>query len=259
MSYELKLEQFSGPLDKLLELIEERKLGITEISLAQVTGDFLAYLETLKKAEKEAASPEEAAFSLGVLSDFIVVASRLILIKSKSLLPEVSLTDEEEAEIKDLERRLSIYRDLKPAMKILARLWNEGNREFSRPYLLVRQFAGASGAGERSGSGIFYPGENLDAKGLADSLGRILDAFKRFELETQTIKEKIVTIEEKIQEIVGRLTAIAEITFKDFSEKKSRSEIIVIFLAMLHLAREQLIFLEQKAHFSDIIIRKNQT
>ncbi len=73
MPYELKLEKFSGPLEKLLELIEERKLAVSEVSLAQVTDDFLKYLKTLTDAHAD----------LRMIADFIVTASRLILIKSK--------------------------------------------------------------------------------------------------------------------------------------------------------------------------------
>src|SRR5258706_15754469 len=103
MTYELKIEQYEGPLEKLLQLIEERKLAITEISLAAVTDDFLKYLETMLEVPP------------GVLADFIVVASRLVLIKSKSLLPELPLTEEEEEDIKDLEQRLLLYKRLKEA------------------------------------------------------------------------------------------------------------------------------------------------
>jgi len=91
MNYEVKLEQFTGPLNKLLELIEARKLEITALNLAEVTEDFINYIRSLEKG----ADPE-------ILADFIVVASRLILIKSKTLLPSLELTEEEEGEIKDL-------------------------------------------------------------------------------------------------------------------------------------------------------------
>ena len=82
--FDLKTAAFSGPLEKLLELVEERKLPITEVNLAEVTNDFLDYLRTLKTVDPS------------VLADFIVVASRLILIKSKALVPELTLTPEEE-------------------------------------------------------------------------------------------------------------------------------------------------------------------
>lgn len=242
MPYELKLEQFTGPLDKLLELIEGQKLEITEISLGRVTNDFLAYLRTLEKIETP------------LLTDFIVIASRLILIKSKSLLPNLTITDEEQGEIRDLEERLKMYREFKPTQKLIQNLWRKGNIEFGRPYLFIRRFMEAGGFQEDS-SAAFYPGTNLNLGGLTESLERIFADFKKFELETKVIEEKIVSIEEKIKEVVGRLQESGAAAFSDLSQAKSRSEIIVIFLAILHLAREQMIFLEQKGYFSDIMIQ----
>ena len=97
--YELKLKQFSGPIEKLLELIEEKKLNITELNLAEVTADFLNYLKTVEKLDPKA------------LADFLVVAAKLLLIKSKALLPDLKLTQEEETEIKDFTRRLIICKE----------------------------------------------------------------------------------------------------------------------------------------------------
>jgi segregation and condensation protein A len=134
MNYELKLEQYSGPLEKLLELIEERKLEVTEISLGQVTEDFLRHLNDLKAktgALQEGDPVEHSVRAhLRLLVDFIIVASRLILIKSKSLLPGLELSGEEEADIKDLERRLFIYKELKPAMRLIASLWKSPHGSF---------------------------------------------------------------------------------------------------------------------------------
>src|SRR4051812_15045342 len=101
--YELKIGEFSGPLEKLLELIEAQKMDVSEVSMAKVTDDFLKYLETLKDPDSAiAVFPAD----LRVLADFISIASRLIFLKSKYLLPGLALSDEEEADIKDLEERL---------------------------------------------------------------------------------------------------------------------------------------------------------
>lgn len=244
MSYELKLEKFSGPLEKLLELIEARQLEITQISMAQVTDDFLKYLKTLSSAKAD----------LRLVADFIAVASRLVLIKSKHLLPDLDLTEDEEAGMNDLERRLKIYKELKPTLKVLAQLWKSGRREFSRPYFLI----GGIGAAE-GGSGFFYPGKKLGPEELLSAMRNIMDAIETFEINTKTIREKIITIEEKMQEVINRLQGEGRASFKNMSGMKSRSEIIVIFLAILHLAREQLIFLEQSEGFSDIIVRRQMS
>lgn len=241
MSYELKTEKFSGPLEKLLELIEAKQLAINEISLAEVTDNFLKYLQTLSEAD------------MRLVADFIAVASRLILIKSKSLLPELALTGEEEADIKDLEKRLKIYQELKPVLKLLDALWKKAGREFSRPYFLEQ------GASLEGGARVFYPGDGLEIPTLYGALRKIFESFVSMELETKSIKEKIVTIEEKIAEVVERLKKGGDATFKGLSSAKSRSEIIVIFLAILHLAHERLVALEQAERFSDIIIKRQAT
>lgn len=246
--YELKLEKFSGPLEKLLELIEARKLEVTEISLAQVTDDFLRYLRSLTVARDTRINAE---VHLRMMADFIAIASRLILIKSKTLLPDLTLTQDEEADIKDLERRLKIYRELKPTLGILDQLWRNKKREFSRPYFLEKGLI-------VGGTEIFYPGDKLELKAMIEALDRIFESFKKFQLDTETITEKIVTIEEKIAEIVKRLENEREAKFTHLSSSKTRSEVIAIFLAILHLAREQLIFLEQTSHFSDIIIKRQK-
>ena len=253
MTYQLNLGQFSGPLDKLLELIEARQLEITEISLAQVTDDFLRYLETLKKA---AGGKDGLSFDLRLLADFVVVASRLLFIKSKSLLPDFPLTGEEEAEIIDLESRLKIYKEFRPAMKILRELWVNAGRELSRPYFLNLSIGGIL-SGSRAG--IFYPGSRLDLPSLVSALGNLFESFQKFILENQVIKDTIISLEAKINEIIEKFKKLTEVSFGNITQTTPRSEIIVTFLAILHLAREQLVFLEQENYLSDIIIRKHKT
>ncbi|MBI4094936.1 MAG: segregation/condensation protein A [Candidatus Liptonbacteria bacterium] len=242
MTYELTLEQFSGPLHKLLELIEEQKLEINEISLAKVTNDFLNYIRKLERVEAR------------MLTDFIVVASRLVLIKSRSLLPDFRVTAEEEGEIRELEARLKLYRELQPAQRILMKLWRAKRMAVSRPYFLIR---GAVRSAEDEPP-IFHPGRTTDAGRLSRALGAIAEIFQTFSRETQKIEDAAVTLEEKIQEIIRRLERGSEHTFTNLSDKKSRSEIIVIFLALLHLARESRVVLEQSSDFSDILIRSGE-
>lgn len=248
MKYELKTEKFSGPLEKLLELIEAREMEVGEVSMAEVTDDFLKYLEGFKK---EGVGVEGLEFDLRVLADFISVASKLIFLKSKYLLPGLALTEDEEADIKDLEHRLKIYQELKPALKYIAKLWRENHRSYSRPYFLGR------GSGLAAGQTVFYPGTNVHTDGLAESLNRIFETIKTYELETETIKEKIVTLEEKISEVMGRIQKEGDMHFKTLSGGESRGDMIIAFLAILHLAREQIILLEQMDNFSDILVKKN--
>lgn len=248
MAYEIKLEQWSGPLEKLLELLEAEKLDVNEVSMARVTDGFLKYLEKFRRGGEG----EERFFAdMRVLADFISTASRLIFLKSKYLLPGFALTEEEEADIKDLEERLKRYRELKPALSHVGKLWRAGRRSYGRPYFLGR------GAGLAPGQSFFYPGKKLDIEGLRGSLGKIFETIKTYAFETETIKEKIITLEEKISEVMGRMEREGNMYFKHLSGEKSRSEMIVVFLAILHLAREQIVLLEQMENFSDIMVKKN--
>ncbi len=284
--YELTLEKFSGPLEKLLELIEDQKLDVNEVSMAAVTDDFLKYLDAIRKqdadplsrvssagilqsnvadgssdppfqilsnntAEGELSENEQAfRADLRLLADFIAVASRLIFLKSKYLLPNLPLTVEEEADIKDLETRLSIYRDLRPAFRAIAGLWREGHRAYGRPYFLGR------GTWPAQGRSVFSPGAKTDAHHLGNALSNIFEAIKTYEREEQTIPGVIVTLEEKIQEVLARVIKEGGFDLKNMSGEQSRSEMIIVFLAVLHLAREQLVRLEQIGNFSDIMVKK---
>ncbi len=264
MAYELQVGEFKGPLDKLLELIEDEKLDINEVSLAKVTDGFLRYLDDLKNSIGAAVAAQQEpdteavddgnsqAFraDLRLLADFVAVASRLIFLKSKYLLPGLELTEEEEADIKDLETRLQIYQQLKPALRILSALWRESHHSYSRPYLAGKRTFLAEHV-------LFYPGGNLDRDGIQGSLERIFETIKTYELETETIKERIVTLEEKISEVLGRVQKEGDMHFKNLSGDRSRGEMIVVFLALLHLAREQLVLIEQMETFSDILVKKN--
>lgn len=234
--YELKIQQFTGPIEKLLELIEGKKMEITDLALSEVTADFIRYLESLKS---NGALPESDFRR--ILADFIVVASRLLLIKSKTLMPFMKLTDEEESEINELKQRLAVYQNFKPAIFLFKKLYENGSFSLSRPYL--------SGA-----NSVFYPPENFNADSLKKSFAEILSVFDEIIIESRKINAPTIKLEEKIEEIVRHL----EKNISRFSlviKEKPRSEIIVLFLALLHLLREQIIKAEQD-DLGEIIINK---
>lgn len=231
-NYEVKLQQFSGPMGKLLELIEEKKLEITAVSLAEVTADFLRYVKTLEKAAP------------ALIADFLVVAAKLVLIKSKALLPMLELSQEEESEIKDLEGRLRIYREFKLAAEHIRKLWDKNQSAYARPLFLS--------LGEQS---IFYPPAALQLSDLTRSINNLVAILKVLLPEEQTVKKAVVTIEQKIEELLNRLKAAGQHSFRNMSERKSRNEVIVLFLAILHLLKDRIIHVEQGERFSDIMIQ----
>ncbi len=252
MVYELKTEKFSGPLEKLLELIEAQKMDVSEVSMAAVTEDFLRYIEKLRAEAHGMGGAETAAFreDLRLVADFIAVASRLVFLKSKYLLPGVALTEDEEADIRDLEERLKNYRAFASARRAIAALWRESPRSYGRPYFIGR------GVGLAAGQSVFYPGGNVAIPALAAALGRIFETIKNYELETRTIEEKIVRLEEKIAEVFARVEKEGHVGISGSDRNMPRADIIILFLAVLYLAHAERVALMQKGIFSDIMVEK---
>lgn len=232
MSYELNLPKFSGPIEALLDLIERKRLDITELSLAEVTADFLKYLDQIEEVEPR------------LLADFVVVASRLILIKSRALLPNLELTAEEERDIKELEAQLYFYRNFKPAVSQIKNLWETNGFSVSRPLMAGRL-------------AVFYPALNINLQNIVQSMRSIFETLAGAYLEIKTVRTALFTIEEKIQDIVNSLNKSSTgLKFKEINKNKTRSEIIVMFLALLQLINSHLIKAQQRKHFSDIMIEK---
>jgi len=244
--FEVHSPHYSGPLHKLLELIEEKKLEITTISLAEVTGDFLEYIKKLGEHNEPR-----------ILADFLVVAARLILIKSKALLPTLALSDEEERDIHDLEARLRLYREYcaigasasggKTAHAHMQKLWER--RAVARGREL---FSGMGSAG------VFYPGKNTTSSALSETALRLAALIKNFLPESREIKIAIATLEEKIEELLARVTAAAEKSFHSLAAGKSKIEAILLFVALLHLLKDKLVNVTQKERFGDIMIMKHE-
>lgn len=235
MTYELALDAYRGPLDKLLELVEEKKLAITEISLADVTADFLAYLRKLE-AEK---------IDQILLADFLAVASKLILIKSKVLLPSL-VTEEDELEIRDLETRLRLYQEIKQAMAAVKKGWQP------LPQILSREYLAQIGP-------VFYPPREVTDKKLHSALANLFADFEKIFRPVAVVKREIINLKAKIEEVFRKLTD-EPLEFQKLSKEHSKNELIVLFLAILHLIKEQLILVDQPTHFREMtIVRKAKT
>lgn len=235
MHYEIKTRQFEGPLEKLLELIEQKKLEITQLSLAEVTADFLEYVRNL--GEKTDAK---------TLADFLVIASYLVLIKSKALLPALQLTEKEEEEIYDLEMRLKLYKEFKRAGEYINAYWNKRQIAFSRPLLY----------GVVTGD-VFYPPAKLSKNDLFEAMLALSRSLKELLPEAQKkVKQAVISLEHKMKELMERFYHAAEHSFSALSQAKSKSEVIVLFLAILHLLKDKLLEAEQEKQFGDIVLKK---
>lgn len=231
MSYNIKLEQFEGPLDLLLQLTEQEKLDITRVSLAQIADQYLEYIANAQN------------ITLAHLADFLTVASRLILIKSKALLPLLEFTEEEEEEIKDLEYQLAEYKKFKEAAQSLAGIFNAPGMCFSREGFL--------GLGA-----VFYPPENITGEDLARTFAKVLGEIPVAEkLEEEMVKE-ILTLEDKIVHLQDMLREKVQTSFSQLvANAKDKVEVVVSFLAMLELVKQKIIHVEQGELFSEIHLK----
>ena len=229
--YEISFEYYKGPIEKLLELIEEKKLEVTTVSLSEVTGGFFDYLEKLEKAGAENS----------LIADFLSVASKLILIKSKVILPSLVLSEEEEEDIKSLEARIKIYQECKQAKVYLREMWHNEEVMSTREF-----FKGAAQS--------FYPPKNCGPEDLGSALLRVIGEIQKFMKPVVKVKNEMINLKKKIEEVFARLTE-NPINFKEL-HNGGKKEVVVLFLAVLHLIKGQLIKVEQNGRFSDIIVAK---
>ena len=226
--YKVQLPVFEGPLDLLLDLIEQRKLLINDVSLAKVTDDYLAHIK------------EEGGFSLPGAAQFILVASTLLLIKSRSLLPSLALTEEEEGSIEDLERRLMLYKKMKDLSAGVQGLFGKEIIFFREPHHTVVP--------------VFTPTKEITKEGILSAIQNVLRTLPKKELIPQLIVRTVVSLEEMIENLMGRMANALNMSFKEFSEnaKGDVSQVIVGFLAMLELVKRGIISVKQDNHFEDI-------
>jgi segregation and condensation protein A len=242
--YKVKTGGFEGPLGLLLSLIESRKLFISDVSLAEVTDDYMAYVGNLTNLASEK--------KIADISYFILIASTLILIKSKSLLPNLELTEDEEQKITDLEKRLKLYQIIKQAsvdiknnfgLNIIfypnERIWNEP---------------------------LFSPDSLIGIDNMVKSIASVLanQPIKTEKLPELEVK-KIINLNEVIDNLVGRIENAMNVSFREFAsshgaknKEEAKIHIIVSFLAMLELVRGGIIDVVQNTSFGDIKISKQE-
>jgi len=231
--YAVATEQFSGPLDLLLQLIEKEELDISKISLAKVTEDYLAHLNLIEERR-----PSEMA-------DFLVVATRLLYLKSSLLLPEPELEQESGF---DLETQLKIYRDFMAAAKLLDAKWKESGSLFmrERPYALERTVE-------------FLPPPAVTAQALFEAFKQVIERIKPFSHLEESEMRRVVTLAEKMAELEKVIHERSSVAFHELiGQAQSKGEVVVSFLALLELVKQRAVHVEQEASFCDILIKKVQ-
>jgi segregation and condensation protein A len=228
--YQISTEVFSGPLDLLLQLIERTELDITRLSLARVTDQYLEHLHTIRVQD-----PIE-------VSAFLVIAARLVLIKSLVLLPRneniTSLPEEDPGEI--LARQLIIYKKFKEIALFLRDREDKG----FRTYLRMARLPKLPGKFE---IGIYC------AEDLARIYSKVISAKEPPHPLSQAVTISAITVRQRIDEIVSIIKSTTHSTFRSLLlSDHTRLEIIVTFLALLELIKHHSIFALQENPFADI-------
>lgn len=229
-----KTNVFEGPLDLLLELIEKRKLFVNDISLAQVTDDYIKYVNNLEN------------FDVPHVADFLLIASTLLLIKSKSLLPNLDLTEEEELNIEYLETRLKLYQQMRSLSQYVNELAS-GDKTFEREYFVDIE-------------PVFSPSGDISIENLFSAIKKLIDRLPKKEKIPSTKVKKVVKLEEIIESLRDRVQGSFKLSFNEFS-KKGKSEkinVIISFLALLELVKQEIILAKQENHFEDIELENNK-
>ncbi|MFH5822819.1 segregation and condensation protein A [Georgenia sp. AZ-5] len=242
-AFELNLENFSGPFDLLLRLIAKHRLDITEVALAQVTDEFIAYIS----AQKD--------WDLGQASEFLVIAATLLDLKAARLLPRGTVEDEDDLELLEardlLFARLLQYRAFKEVAEDLAERWAVQGRTYPRsvplePHLaallpeLVMQVGPEELARLAAGAFAPKPGEP--------------------QVDIAHVHDPVVPVREQAALLVERLRTLRAATFRTLTADAAATAVVVArFLALLELFRERAVSFEQVEPLGELTIRWSGT
>jgi len=227
-----KTKNFEGPLDLLLSLIEQRQLDITTIALAEVTEQFLHYIKQLTSIDPT------------VLADYLSIAAKLLVIKSKAILPTLELEQEEDDAGFDLEGKLLLYKQFKEVAKFLKKLDNRRKQGFIRFVTFEQKIS-------------FYPDPNISSQILYQSVLKVLSGLKELDALPKAKLKEAISIQEKIDHLRNSLSNKIETRLSDLLKNaKNKGEIIITFLALLELIKQRIFVADQDALFEEVIIKK---
>lgn len=241
--FTIKMDRFEGPYTKLLELIEQKKLSITEVSLVSVADEYIAYIKTLKEA-----NPQK---NLIDISQFIVVASTLMLMKAKSLLPGVVYTEEEEKQVHDLERKLELYAILVASVDRIRSIYGK-TPLYARERISYK------------GGTIFVPDARIDKKMIQSVALLTLASFVTPKQLVKVAVEQAVRLETVIEKLLDRVRNMQSVTLQSLAHGAETIEerkrlLIVNFIAMLELLRTGAISATQPERGGEIHINTSTT
>lgn len=231
--FSIKTDVFEGPLELLIELVEKRKLLINDIALAEVTDEYMATVAQMQER------------SLTGTANFVALAATLLLIKSKSLLPVLELTQEEQSSIEDLEERLRLYQIYRDASTTLT-------NNFGKKVLRSRRFVNKT-------EPIFLPDDYCDNQALLEAMRRVLTELPVKAVPPKVQMKKVVSLEEMIDRLQQRVEKQMRLKFTELvNDSKEKHTKIVGFLAVLESVKQGSVLVSQMEHFAEIDIEYSQ-
>lgn len=229
LDFSIKTQVFEGPLELLIELCEKRKLLINDISLAAVTDEYIKQVSEMQEK------------SLPNTAQFVQLAATLLLIKSKSLLPVLELTKEEEQIIDDLEERLRQYQIYRDAGQVLA-------GQFGKNTLYSRRFIAPKDP-------LFIPDSWCTLSQLHEAMWSVLQNLPKKEVKPKVQVKASISLEDMMASLQRRIETQLRAKFSDIrKEADEHKTVIVGFLAILELVKQGNVLVKQLGRFEDIEI-----
>lgn len=229
LSFSFKSNVFEGPLELLIELVEKRKLLINDISLAEVTDEYIKQVSEMQEK------------SLPHTAQFVQLAATLLLIKSKSLLPVLELTKEEEVMIDDLEGRLKQYQIYRDAGMYLSSIFGQ-NVLYSPKFVAPKE-------------ALFIPDDFCTPEALQEAMWSVLQNLPKKEIKPKVQVKQTISLEEMMVNLQKRIQTQIKTKFSQIrAEAPEHKTVIVGFLAILELFKQGDVLVTQLGRFEDIEI-----
>ncbi len=234
MQYKVTIDQFEGPLDLLLHLIKEQNIDIYDIKIKEITKQYLEYIHKMKE------------MNLSVASEYLVMASELIEMKSKMLLPSKNdkQQDEYEEDPKEvLIQRLLNYKQYKEVTSDFKKLEQTRKLVYTKQPVNLSYYAKEEDAKE-----------NLDINDLIEAFNYLIKKKLNDKPLATKVTKKELSVTEKVLKIRSILRKRKHVNFEELFEVATKEEIIVSFLSILEMVKKDEIVIKQENNFNQIII-----
>ena len=237
-AYEVKLDVFEGPLDLLLHLINQYEIDIYDIPMAEITKQYLDYIHTMKYLE------------LNIASEYLVMASTLVAIKSQMLLPKQEIVDETDEYVEDpreeLMNRLIEYRKYKQAAEKLKEREEEAIHTYTRPPVVFDELIQDKTTVSKG---------NVSVYDMINALGKMFQRKKWDQPLDTKVSRAEIPIEQRMKDVLKMVKKSHHgVAFDQLFPYPSKTHIVITFIAILELMKVHEVYCKQKQHFDTLYV-----